>query len=109
VIRVNKPDFILLFPHIGPKLVCFQVVIVFFLRSYHINPRSKDFEYLRNAYFEDGADVPDAGAPYQHDFYEFGYTGEASPVSFFMVRNKLSSAVFAEIILGAVAFFPISD
>jgi hypothetical protein len=109
VIRVNEPYFVLLFPYIGPKLVYFQTVIVFFLRLYRINPRSKDFEYLRDAYFEDSTGVPYTNSAYQHDFYEFGYTGEATPVNLFMIRNKLSSAVFAEIILGAVAFFSVSD
>jgi hypothetical protein len=61
--------------------------------------------FPRDAYFEDCAGVPYTNSAYQHDFYEFGYIGEASPVSFFMVRNKLTSAVFAEIILGVVAFF----
>jgi hypothetical protein len=109
VIRVNEPYFVLLFPYIRPKLVYFQAVIAFFLRLYRINPRSKDFEYLRDAYFEDGAGVPYTNSAYQHDFYEFCYTGEATPVSFFMVCNKLTSAVFAEIILGAVAFFSVFD
>jgi hypothetical protein len=46
---------------------------------------------------------------FPHDFYEFGYTGEASPVGFFMICDKLASAVFAEIIPGAVAFFSVFD
>jgi hypothetical protein len=76
---------------------------------YRINSRCKDFEYFSGACFEDGADVPNADSPYQHDFYEFGYTGEASPVGFFMIRDKLAPAVFTEIILRAVVFFPVSD
>jgi hypothetical protein len=52
---------------------------------------------------------PYADSSYRHDFYEFSYTGEASPVGFFMLTDKLTSAVFTEIILGAVAYFPVSD
>jgi hypothetical protein len=105
MISVNETDFVLLFPYIRPKLVYFQAVIVFFFQLYHINSRSKCSEHLRDAYFEDGADVPNADSPYQHDFYQIGYTGEASPVGFFMIRDKLAPAVFTEIIPGAACFF----
>jgi hypothetical protein len=52
---------------------------------------------------------PYADSSYRHDFYEFGHTGEVSPVGFFMITDKLATAVFTEIILGAVAYFPVSD
>jgi hypothetical protein len=52
---------------------------------------------------------PYADSSYRHDFYEFGYTGEASPVDFFMLTDKLATAVFTEILLMAVVYFPVSD
>jgi hypothetical protein len=76
---------------------------------YGIDPRSKDFENFGDTYFEDDANIPCADSPYQHDFYQIDYAGTASLIGFFMIADKLASAVFTEIILGTVAFFPVSD
>jgi hypothetical protein len=109
MIRYISQTLFFIFPHICPKLVYSQAIIVFSLRLYGIDPRSKDFEHLGESYIEDDADVPYADSPYQHDFYEISYTGKASPIAFFMIADKLTPTVFTEIMLGAVVFFPVSD
>jgi hypothetical protein len=53
-------------------------------------------------------DVPYANSPDRHDFYHVFNPRERSPIGTFMVAYKLTAAIFAEVILFSLVFFPVS-
>jgi hypothetical protein len=53
--------------------------------------------------------VLNAGSPNGHDFNEGNYPWEAVPAGHLMAADELAAAVFAEVILCAVVFFPFRD
>jgi hypothetical protein len=53
--------------------------------------------------------VPNADSPDKHDFDQVNHPGAAALIGYILVADELASAVFAEVMLFAVAFFPFRD
>jgi hypothetical protein len=49
---------------------------------------------------------PNADSPDKHDFDQVNHSGAAALIDYVLVADELAAAVFAEVILFAVAFFP---
>jgi hypothetical protein len=93
VIRINKPYFVLFFPYIV------KTIIVSFLWLYPVSPDVRTFKTLEmfNTVLMSDTDSPDE--------HEGDYPGAAALIGYVLVADELASAMGAEVILFAVAFF----
>jgi hypothetical protein len=65
------------------------------------------FEYVQNLGGATLNTVLNAGSPDEHNFDQGFYPWEAAPAGHLMAADELATAVFAEVVLRTVAFFPV--
>jgi hypothetical protein len=69
VASVNKPQFVLLFPHIRPKPVYFKTIAPGLFWFYRVGIRFEGFQDLGDADPQNGAGIPNANSPDKRDLY----------------------------------------